>query len=349
MRIDHENPAVRVRRAPRGLPAVDDFEVADVGVVPPRDGEVLFRGLYLAIDPSARRRLPAPAHAPDHGPLGDRASVGDVVVAGVSPATCGLDGAVVGEVVESRDPGFAVGDLVRGGNAWQMFHTVPGRLLDLLEPGTSLSSELGILGRPGLVGHVGMRLIGRVRAGETVVVSAAGGGVGTVAGQIARLAGARVVGIASGEKAIHVVSDLGYDACVDRATEEVGAALDRLCPDGVDVYFDNVGGAVSRAVFDRMRSFGRVVVCGMAAEYNAPEDDTGPPWRPVLRKRLRIEGFVVQDHYADYPDYRRWMVEQLDAGLVRHREDLLIGIEHAPTALANVLSGRSRGRQLVQL
>ncbi|MGY1815722.1 NADP-dependent oxidoreductase [Blastococcus sp. SYSU D00820] len=340
--------AVRVVRAPVGSPRPEDFAVVELPAPRPGPGQVLFRGLLLSIDPSARRRLPAPGTTP---PLGAVAAVGDVVLAGVVPASAGLDGALVGEVLESRHPGFVPGDLVRGGSHWQELHAVDGDRLDRIDPadGTSPAEELGVLGRSGLVGWCGIELVAAVRPGDTVVVSAAGGAVGMVAGQVARDRGARVVGIASGDKVRFVVDELGLDGCVDRAASDVGAELDRLCPDGVDVYLDNVGGPVLDAVFPRLADFGRLVVCGMAGEYNAAESPSGPPLRPVLRKRLRIEGFVVHDHYDRAPEYRAWALPRLRDGRLRYREDVVDGLEQAPAALARLLRGENRGKQLVRL
>lgn len=346
---EYVNRAVRVVRAPRGLPVVEDFRIDEVPIRPPADGEVLFRAHYLSIDPAIRRRLPSTSSAP--GPLGAVAGIGDVVLAGVVPAHSGLDGIAVGEVISSRHPDFAAGDLVRGGTHWQVYHTIKGAALDRIprENRASLGDELGILGQPGFVAHCGMRLVADVRERDTVVVSAAGGAVGMVAGQIAKLAGARVIGIAGGEKTEYVVEELGFDACIDRKTANIGEQLDELCPKGVDVYFDNVGGSITRAVFDRMADFGRVVVCGMISEYNQDESEVGPPLRPVLRKRLRIEGFVCYDHYDRYPEYRAWASARIAEGGLRYRNDVTEGIENAPAALIGQLSGHNRGKQLVRI
>lgn len=344
-----DNLAVRVLRAPQGLPRPTDFLVEPIPTRAPQNGEVLFRACYLSIDPSARRRLPAADERP--GPLGQVAKVGDVVLAGVVPPRAGLDGALVGEVVESRHSRFRPGDLVRGGNAWQTYHTSPGELLDKLTPGPGfrLAAELGILGRPGFVAYCGLRFASEVRAGTTVLVSAAGGAVGMAAGQLAALAGARVVGIASGDKPSYVVRELGFADCIDRTRETISVGLERTCPDGVDLYFDNVGGPALYPIFDRLNDFGQVVVCGMASEYNTAEAEHGPPLRPVLRKRLRIQGFVVQDHYEAYPQYRDWALRQINADKLQYREDVAVGLENAPQALADVLTGRSQGKQLVRL
>lgn len=343
------NTAVRVLRAPRGLPSPEDFTIDEAELREPLEGEVVFRASLLAIDPSARRRLPAADDQP--GPLGGVAGIGDVVLAGVTPPKAGLDGALVGEVIHSRHPDFRAGDLVRGGNSWQVFHTVRGELLDLLvpAPGFRLEAELGVLGRPGFVAYCGMTFAASLKPGMTVVISAAGGAVGMVAGQMAAIAGARVIGIASGDKVAYVVNELGFADCINRTTETISAGLARTCPGGIDVYFDNVGGDTLAAVFEVLNDFGQVVVCGMASEYNGVEADYGPPLRPVLRKRLRIQGFVVYDHYEYYPRYRRWALELIEAGQLRYHEDVIDGLENAPRALADVLTGRNRGRQLVRI
>lgn len=341
------NQVVRIRRAPDGLPAPDDFELVTEAVAEPGDGEVLFRARYMSVDPAMRRYLPAPAGAPH--PLGGTAAVGDVVVAGPPPPTSGYTGGFVGEVLASRHPAWRAGDLVQGGSRWQTHHIVPGDSLVAVPEGGELLHELGVLGQPGFVAWWGVRRVAAVKPGETFVVSAAGGAIGMVAGQLARAAGARVVGIASGEKARYVTEVLGFDACVDRHDAPVADALDRLCPDGIDVYFDNVGADTARACFDRLRDFGRYVVCGMAGEYNAREAETGPPLRPVLRKRLRIEGYVIYDHYDEFPAFRSEVSALLAAGDLRYRYDVRPGLASAPDALARLLQGRNEGKVVVDL
>lgn len=342
------NRAVIAARAPSGTLHPDDFAIEQVAMPAPGPGEVLFRAQWLAVTPSVRRRLPAAPDAPS--PLGQVTGVGEPVLAGFPPARSGLDGALIGEVVESRDPRFAPGDLVRGGNSWQLYHCAPGDVLDRLEPvaGIGVEAELAQLGQPGLVADCGIELA-RVRPGETVLVSAAGGAIGMLAGQLAREAGARVVGVASGEKVGYVVRELGFDGCVDRGAGSIGAQLDTLVPDGIDVYFDNVGGSLLDDVFGRLNDFGRLIVCGMAAEYDGREPSAGPPLRPVLRKRLRIEGFVVSDHYDRYPAYRARAIEAMRAGRLRFRIQQRQGLAQAPLALADLLAGRSFGRILIDL
>jgi NADPH-dependent curcumin reductase CurA len=264
------------------------------------------------------------------------------------PPAPALSGAFIGTVLESRHPGFASGDRVRGGHLWQTHHVVPGMALAKIPEHADPSDELGILGGPGLVAWCGMR-VGKVRPGETLVVSAAGGAIGMLAGQLGKAAGARVVGVASGEKAEFVVREIGFDACIDRTVVPVAAELDRHCPDGIDVYFDHVGGDVGAAAFDRLREYGRYVVCGMAAEYNGAESTVGPPLRPVLRKRLRIEGFVVYDHYDDIDLFRAEVQELRRQGAVKYRYETLYGLHSAPQGLIRLLSGHNRGKVIVDL
>jgi NADPH-dependent curcumin reductase CurA len=342
------NLTVRVVGAPHDLPALSDFEVVELPVPEPAEGEVLFRSIYMGLEPSMRRRMPTPVASP--GPSGGRVEIGDVMPVGQLPLSDPIFAGHVGEVIASRHPDFAPGDFVKGGTSWRTYHAEPGRLLLKLDPRqTPLRQEMGVLGQSPFVAYCGMETIGQPKPGETVVVSAAAGAVGSVAGQLARIAGARVVGVASGAKARYVVDELGFDACIDRTAEAIGPALDRECPDGIDLYFDNVGGEIQRAAYDRLNNFGRLVVCGMVSEYNAPEPDHGPPLRPLLRKRLRIEGFVVWDHAALYPEFRRRMKAWMGEGRMVYRDDLIDGLASAPAALIALLGGKNVGKMVVQV
>jgi NADPH-dependent curcumin reductase CurA len=343
------NIAVRIAGAPSGLPELSDFELTELAMPTPGEGEVLFRSIYMSLDPAMRRKMPSPVGGPT--PLGGQAKIGDLMVAGQTPPLSGQNGGHVGEVTASNHPDFKPGDIVKGGTYWQTYHAVPGRLLLKLNPEESPPRyELGVMGSPAFVAYCGMETIGQVKPGETLVVSAAGGAIGMVAGQMGKIAGARVVGIASGEKCDYVVRELGFDACIDRNKEAIGPALDRECPGGIDVYFDNVGGEIQRACFDRLKDFGRLIVCGMVSEYNAPESDFGPPLRPVLRKRLKIQGFVVYDHEADLlPEFRRRMAGWLRDGAMKYREHIVEGLDQAPAALIGLLQGENRGKLIVRI
>jgi NADPH-dependent curcumin reductase len=242
------NRQVLLKRRPSGLPVRGDFDIVEAPLPETGDGQVLLRGIYLSLDPYMRGRI-----------SGMRSYARPVEIGEV------IEGRVVGRVVRSRHPAFAEGDYAFGGYGWQLYSAIPGDGLERLDPRAApISTALGVLGMPGLTAYVGLHDIGQPKAGETVVVSAASGAVGAVAGQLAKREGARVVGIAGGtEKCRYVEQELGFDAAVDHRTPDLGAALDQVCANGIDVYFENVGGAVQQAVFPRLNDFGRMVMCGM--------------------------------------------------------------------------------------
>src|SRR5262249_29612726 len=213
-----------------------------------------------------------------------------------------------------------------------------------------ISTALGVLGMPGLTAYIGLEDIGQPKPGETVVVSAASGAVGGVAGQLARIAGARVVGIAGGPgQGRFVTREVGFDACLDYRAGGLGAALDRACPSGIDVYFENVGGAVQEAVFPRLNDFGRMVMCGMVSEYNDATPPPGPNLMAAVRKRLRIEGFIVSDQWDRLPEYRAKALGWIKDGRLRYREDIVEGLENAPRAFVGLLQGKNFGKLLIRV
>ncbi len=328
------NLQARLRHRPEGAPTAEDFELAEADIPAPEAGGVLVRTIFLSLDPYMRGRMSAA-----------KSYARPVEIGAV------MEGATVGEVVASRDPAFRPGEIVLGGNGWQQYAAVSARSLTRLDPNEApVSTALGVLGMPGLTAWVGLADIGQAKRGETVVVSAASGAVGAVAGQIARHQGARVVGIAGGaEKCRYVRDELGFDACIDHRAGELDAALDAECPDGIDVYFENVGGAVQAAVFPRMRDFGRMVMCGMVAEYNAAHPAPGPNLMPVVRKRLRIQGFIVSDQFDRMAEWRGVAVPWLRDGALRYREDVVDGLQQAPDAFIGMLAGRNFGKLLVRV
>ena len=251
----------------------------------------------------------------------------------------------------SRDPGFREGDFLLGGYGWQLYSAVPGAALLMLDPAEApLSTALGVLGLPGLTAYVGLSEIGRPQRGETVVVSAASGAVGAVAGQLAKRGGARVVGIAGGaDKCRYVKAELGFDACIDHRLTDLGAAFDRTCPNGIDVYWENVGGAVQQAVFPRLNDFGRMVMCGMVAEYNDIDPRPGPNLMSAVRKRLKIQGFIVSDQWQRFAEYRSMAAPLLKSGELKYREDILDGLDRAPEAFIGLLQGRNFGKLVIRL
>jgi NADPH-dependent curcumin reductase CurA len=268
-----------------------------------------------------------------------------------------MEGQTAGEVVASRHPDFKPGDTVLGGYGWQRFSVVgPERLFKVPASDPPLSTSLGVLGMPGLTAWCGLEDIGQPKSGETVVVSAASGAVGQVVGQIAKIRGCRVVGIAGGAaKCDFVVKELGFDACLDHRGD-LPAQLDAACPSGIDVYWENVGGAVQAAVFPRLNDFGRMVMCGMIAQYNeAPGADAagappGPNLGPVVRKRLRIQGFIVSDTgWARYGAFRAAMEGWMREGRMRWREDVVQGLARAPEAFIGLLKGGNFGKLVVRV
>jgi NADPH-dependent curcumin reductase CurA len=316
------------------MPVPEDFSIADGPLPEPTEGEVLLRGIYLSLDPYMRGRI-----------SGQRSYAKPVEVGEV------IEGRVVGEVVRSRHPALREGDYAFGGYGWQTYSAVPGGGLTKLDPAAApLSTALGILGMPGLTAYVGLKTIGQPKAGETVVVSAASGAVGAVAGQLAKRDGCRVVGIAGGaDKCGYVKEELGFDACLDHRDRDFGATLDAACPKGIDVYFENVGGAVQAAVFPRLNDFARMIMCGMIAEYNDVEPRPGPNLTSVVRKRLKVQGFIVSDNAALRPEYLAMAAPLVRAGQLKYREDIVEGIDNAPAAFIGLLQGRNFGKLIVKL
>jgi NADPH-dependent curcumin reductase len=329
-----DNRQILLQRRPIGVPSPDDFRIT-VGPIPqPAAGEVLLRGIYLSLDPYMRGRLSAA-----------RSYAKPVEIGAV------IEGRVVGEVVRSEHPDFRPGEFAYGGYGWQLYSVVSASELVKLDPADApISTALGVLGMPGLTAYVGLSDIGQPKAGETVVVSAAAGAVGAVAGQLAREAGARVVGIAGGaEKCRYVKNDLSFDACVDHRTSGLGNELDTACPNGIDVYWENVGGEVQEAVFPRLNDFARMVLCGMVSEYNDREPRPGPNLMAAVRKRLRIQGFIVSDQWQRLAEYRAMAGALLRVGRLKYREDIVEGLDNAPAAFIGLLQGRNFGKLLVRL
>jgi len=331
--MENRNRQVLLKRRPTGAPTAGDFEITDAPLPDPAEGEVLVRGIYLSLDPYMRGRI-----------SGVRSYARPVEVGAV------MEGRVVGEVARSRDPGFGEGDYVLGGFGWQLYSAVLGQGLLKLDPAEApLSTALGVLGMPGLTAYVGLDEIGKPKHGETVVVSASGA-VGAVVGQLARRHGARVVGVAGGsDKCRWVEAELGFEVCIDHRSADLGAALDRACPTGIDVYWENVGGTVQQAVFPRLNDFARMVMCGMVAEYNDVEPRPGPNLMSAVRKRLKIQGFIVGDRWQRFVEYRAMAAPLLRSGELKYREDIIDGLDRAPEAFIGLLRGRNFGKLVVKL
>jgi len=342
------NRRVVLAARPAGRPAPEDFRLESTPVPRPAEGQVLLRTLYLSLDPYMRNLMEevGPGYAP---PI----AIGDVIVGGT-----------VSRVVTSRHPGFSVGELVLSNAGWQDYALSDGNDLVALGDVTRPSLALGAAGMPGFTAQVGLAEIGRPRAGETVVVAAATGAVGAMVGQLARRAGARVVGIAgSSDKARHLIEALGFDAAVDRRDPRFAERLREAVPAGIDVYFESVGGDVLDAVLPLLNIGARVPVCGFIAHYNegagghrdvdgalAP-DRRSKLLATVLQKRVRMEGFIVLDHYGDgmaaFRAFHRQMVEAIGSGAIRALEHVVDGLERAPQGLIDLLDGRHLGKSVV--
>ncbi len=325
---------VVLRRRPVGAPTPNIFAIEESAMPEPAEGQVLTRTLFLSIDPYMRGRLSDAKSYAAPVPIGGM-----------------MEGETVGEVIASRDPGFAPGDVVVGPRGWASHLVAPAKaVVKLPKNGAPLSTYLGVLGMPGTTAYSGMTDIGQPKAGETVVISAASGAVGAVAGQLAKRAGARVVGVAGGpEKCLFVQETLGFDECIDHRTLDLKAALNDACPNGIDVYFENVGGDLQRLVFPRLNAFGRVVMCGMVAEYNDTEPRPGPNLMMVVRNRLRIQGLIVSDKPERFAEWRALATPWVLDGSLKYREDIVDGLENAPDALIGILGGRNFGKLLVRV
>lgn len=330
------NRQIVLAARPVGLPRPGDFRLVETPIPEPGPGEMLVRARYLSLDPYMRGRMSdARSYA---RPVG----VGEVMV-----------GATVGEVIRSRHPDFAEGDVVEERLGWQEYGLSRGREARKVDPSLApISTALGILGMPGLTAYFGLLDVARPKPGETVVVSAASGAVGAVVGQIAKLAGCRVVGLAGTRpKVDYIVGELSFDAGIDyRAVPDLERALAEACPRGVDVYFDNVGGRITEAVSRLVNPFARVAVCGLISQYNLEKPEPAPRnERWVLINRVRIQGFLVSDFHHRRDEGLRQLAEWLRAGRLRYREDVVDGLENAPAAFIGMLQGRNFGKQLVRL
>jgi NADPH-dependent curcumin reductase CurA len=296
------------------------------------------RTIWLSLDPYMRGRMSdGPSYA------------APVPINGV------MEGEGVSEVIASNNPKFAKGDIVAIRSGWQSHALSDGKGLRKVDPKLgSISTAVGVLGMPGMTAYTGLLEIGKPKAGETVVVAAASGAVGSAVGQIARIKGARAVGIAGGkDKCDYVKNELGFDECVDHRDPNLAAKLKAACPNGIDVYFENVGGAVFEAVFPLLNPFARMPVCGLIAQYNDTQA-TVPNWaaammRNVLTKRLNIRGFIVSDFAAMHGDFLRDMSQWVREGKVKHREFITEGLENAPSAFMGLLKGANFGKQLVRV
>ncbi|SDD39305.1 NADP-dependent oxidoreductase [Auraticoccus monumenti] len=324
---------------PSGEPTSSDFRTETVELDAPGEGEVLLETLYLSLDPYMRGRM------------NDAESYAEPLALGQT-----MVGQTVSRVLESAAPGLAPGDVVLAGSGWQTHSVQPAdRLIPLTDPPTPLSTALGVLGMPGMTAWTGLLTIGDPKPGETVVVAAATGPVGSAVGQIARIKGARAVGIAGGPEKVAHLRELGFDAALDHRAEDFAEQLAAATPDGIDVYFENVGGRVWDAVLPRLNTFARVPVCGLVAGYNAtglPEgpDRSGLLMAKVLQKRLTVRGFLVHELAAGQRErFLQEMGQWVAEGRVRYREDVTEGLENAVASFVGMLRGDNFGKTVVKV
>jgi NADPH-dependent curcumin reductase CurA len=330
------NRQITLAARPAGWPKPSDFKLVEAPVPVPQPGQFLARVIYLSVDPYMRGRMSdKPSYAPP-------VALGGVMVGGT-----------VAKVIASQNPDFQVGDYIESYFGWQEYGVSDGKMVRKLDPAAApLPTALSILGLTGLTAYFGLLDICEPKAGETALVSGAAGAVGTVVGQIAKIKGCRVVGIAgSDDKVAYLTGELGFDAAFNYKTvTDYRAKLRELCPHGIDVYFDNVGGAITDAALGLINTHARISICGYVSEYNLEKPVLGPRVLPVLLKRqAKAQGFLVFQFAARYDEARAQLAEWVRAGKIKHREEFVDGIENAPPAFIAMLQGHNIGKQLVRV
>lgn len=330
---------IRLGARPVGAPKPSDFIHDDAPVREPDDGEVVLRTLYLSLDPYMRGRMSAAKSYAK--PL----EVGDVMC-----------GATVSEVIESRSSAFTPGQVVLGYGGWQTHSTEKASGLRVLDPDVApISTALGVLGMPGFTAYAGLLAIGDPKPGETVAVAAATGPVGSAVGQIAKIKGARTIGIAGGAEKVALLEQFGFDEALDHRQDDLPGRVAAAAPDGIDVYFENVGGAVWDAVLPQLNLYARVPVCGLAAGYNATEPPAGPDRAPalmgqILVKSLTLRGFIQSEFVPTmFGDFLADMGEWIRDGRVTYLEDVTDGLDHSPETFIGMLQGANRGKTLIKV
>jgi len=327
---------IRLKNRPAGLPAESDFELAEVSLPQIADGQVLVQNIYMSVDPYMRGRMV------------DRKSY-------VPPFQLNqpLEGGCVGRVVESKNSQFQVGDFVLGGSGWREYFISDGTGILKIDPAVApIQAYLGTVGMPGLTAYYGLLEIGMPKPGETIFVSAASGAVGAIVCQIARIKGCRVVGSAgSDEKVSWLLQEAGVDAAFNyKKSPDVIAEVGRLCPKGIDVYYENVGGVHLEAALEHMNKFGRIVMCGMIAIYNATKPVPGPAnLFYIIGKQLKMQGFIVSDHFDILPQFYADMAKWIAEGKIKWRETVVEGLENAPGAFIGLFKGENFGKMIVKL
>ncbi len=328
------NKRITFLRSPRGLPVPEDFGADEIGIPKPVEGQFLSRTIYLSLDPYYRNVMK------NSQMYADRLAPGDVMV-----------GETVAEVIDSQHADFKVGDVVTVRNGWQQYALSNGQGVRKIDPSVApISTALGVLGMPGLTGYAGTVFLAQPLPGQTFVVSACTGPVGSTAGQVARHMGARVVGIAgSKEKCDYAVRELGFDACVNYRDGDLVGQLKASCPNGIDAYFDNVGGSTLEAITLNLAMGARIVLCGMIEAYSMDTPPPGPWLGPIVGARATMKGLVVYDHIHRLPEMTRVIGRWMHDGSFRWKEDISQGLERAPEAFCRLMRGQNFGKALVQV
>ncbi|MEQ4452211.1 NADP-dependent oxidoreductase [Kosakonia sp. YIM B13605] len=336
----HRNRRWVLASRPHGAPVADNFRLEEDDIATPGEGQVLLRTVFLSLDPYMRGRM---SDAPSYSPP---VKIGEVMC-----------GATVSRVVKSQHPDFAEGDWVLGYSGWQDYDISGGEgLVKLGDNPPHPSWSLGILGMPGFTAYMGLLDIGQPKSGETLVVAAATGPVGATVGQIGKIKGCRVVGVAGGsEKCRHAVDVLGFDHCIDHHAEDFAEQLAAACPQGIDIYFENVGGKVFDAVLPLLNTSARIPLCGLVSGYNATDLPAGPDRIPLLmatllKKRIRLQGFIIgQDYGHRIHEFQQEMEQWIRQEIIQYREQLIDGLENAPDAFIGLLEGKNFGKVVVQI
>lgn len=335
MMTNLKNMQILLAHRPQGWVKESDFKIVETDLPELRDGEFLVMNLWLSLDPYMRGRMN------DAKSYAAKTELGAVMVGGT-----------VGVVTESRNPKFQVGTRVLGYFGWQSYGISDGKGLRIL-PGTEgvpLSAYLGALGMPGITAWVGLMSIGQPKSGETVVVSAASGAVGSVVGQLAKTKGCRVVGIAGGKaKCDYVVNELGFDACMDYKAGQLAENLAAAAPDGIDVYFENVGGEILDTVLTQLNAFARIPLCGFVSQYNVTQPYAIRNFGALLTNRVKLQGFIVSEHTDLWPQAMQELESLVSSGQLKYRETIAEGLQNAPAAFIGMLKGENLGKQLVKV
>ena len=325
---------IRLVARPQGFPGEDLFEVAETSIPTPAEGQVLIRNAYFSVDPYMRPRM-------------------NDVRSYVAPFTLGeaMTGGAVGQIAVSRNSRYAEGEWVLHQLGWREWALSDGATLRRLDPSQApLSTALGVLGMPGFTAWYGLFVLGEPKEGETVLISGAAGAVGSAAGQMAGIAGCRVIGSAGSAEKVAWVRELGFDEAFDYREQSPRKALGEIAPDGIDIYFDNVGGDHLEAAIGALRNHGRIVACGSISRYNEAEPSPGPKnMFMVVTKRLRLQGYIISDHFDRFGEFAREAGEWVRDGRLQYRETIVEGIQNAPHAFLGLLRGENIGKMLVKV